>query len=100
MSFDKLIQYKALDRIYGVNDPDFLLSMAVDQQPAMIEKQMRNVCALIAVELFDELESMCSLLDITKRRFIEAAISEALDRATRIVTDEGVFDHFQSLSES
>jgi hypothetical protein len=100
MSFDKLIQFKALSQIYG-NGADFVERIVDPNNLEQAEKaKMRNVCALIAVPLFDRLEGACALLDLTKRQFIEAALIEALDKADKIIEDEGVFRHFETLSNS
>lgn len=100
MSFHKLIQFKALDHIYGSGGGDVFDHVLKQSGPEELEKmKMRNVCALISVPLFDRLETMCSLLSISKREFIENALIEALDLADKIVDEEGVFEHFEMLSE-
>jgi len=38
-------------------------------------------------QLFEELESVCSLLECSKREFLEMAVSEALDKARGIFED-------------
>lgn len=97
MSFDKMIQYKALHQIYGTNGArilDHLLENAGE-----IEKmKMKNVCALISVQLFVRLENTCGFLSMSKREFIESALIEALDRADKILENEGVFEHFEAVS--
>lgn len=98
MSFDKLIQFKALSQIYG-NSADMLEKIVNPNNLEETEKvKMRNVCALISVQLFDRLEQTCGLLDLSKRQFIEASLIEALDRADEIVQNEGVFEHFENMS--
>lgn len=98
MSFQKLIQYKALSQVYGTTGGAMIEQLA-KQDPAQIEKmKMRNVCALIAVPLFDRLEELCGVLSISKREFIESALIEALDQADRIIEDEGVFEHFATMT--
>lgn len=100
MSFHKLIQFKALGHIYGSGGADMLDHVLKQSGPEELEKmKMRNVCALISVPLFDQLETMCGLLSISKREFIECSLIEALDVADKIVEEEGVFDHFARLSE-
>ena len=99
MSFQKLIQYKALSQVYG-STGGALLEQIVKQDPAQIEKmKMRNVCALISVPLFDRLEELCGVLSSSKREFIEAALIEALNQADKIVDEEGVFEHFVAMTD-
>ncbi len=98
MSFQKLIQFKALSQIYG-STGGALLDQMVQQDPASAEKmKVRNVCALIGLPLFDRLEEMCGTLSITKREFIESALIEALNISDKIVEEEGLFDHWEKLT--
>lgn len=100
MSFHKLIQYKVLKNIYGDGMVDLLDHSLKLMPPEELERmKMRNVCALISVPLFDRLESMCGLLSISKREFIELALIEALDAADKIAEEEGLEEHFLMLSE-
>ena len=85
MKFDDLINYKSLHRQYvvagGVLNEMMLESMVPEQK----KDNVRNVCALISVPLFESLERTCAVLDITKRQFIEAALIECIARATPAV---------------
>ena len=84
MKFDDLIQYKALHLEYVTSgaSADFLLEGV---SPEEKKKHLRNVCALISVDLFERLENTCNLLDISKRQFIEASLVECLNRANEQV---------------
>lgn len=93
MTFDDLIRYKALHLKY-VSDNQGLLDYVISgdfQVEANIP--MKNVCAMITQELFDDLTSTCGLLDISKRTFIESAIIEALAKAQNIMDAEGLHQH-------
>lgn len=95
MSFHQFIQYKALDRMYAT-DNDVLLDMAISQNGAeAVKAQMKNVCALISLDLFDDLEGVCNLLEISKRKFIEYALIEAINQANKITVDVGLFEHYE-----
>lgn len=95
MNFDDLIQYKALHRQYTISGgmPDFLIE-AVSAEDK--KKHLRNVCALISVDLFEQLEHTCGILEITKRQFIEAALKECLAKAAPKVleTEEAFADAY------
>lgn len=56
-----------------------------------VPEQMRNICALISVPLFERVENTCKSLDLSKRRFVELALIEALDRAAAIVDEVDPF---------
>lgn len=96
MSFKQLVQYKALDRMYGVNDSDFLFEAAMSnpENAEQVKANLRNVCALISVELFNDLEGICGLLDMTKRKFIENALIFAIDEANIVIRETGLLDRF------
>lgn len=54
--------------------------------------QLKNVCAKVSSELSDKIDSICDLLDISKRRFLEAAMIEAVEQASAIIKEEGVIE--------
>jgi len=96
MTFDELIRYKALHFKY-VSDNQGLTDMAAEGR---IEHTipMKNVCAMITQELFDELSSTCALLDISKRAFIEGALIDALAKADEALKREGVYEMLEARS--
>ena len=59
------------------------------------EVPLKNVCAKLSVELSDDIDEVCSFLDISKRRFIEAAIIEALSQARAVMREEGIFESME-----
>lgn len=99
MSFHKLLQFKALRQVYGSSSIDFT-EMALKNASPDEKAQFRNVCALIHIDLFNELESICGLLDLSKRKFIEGALIEAIANANRIIDEEGVHEHFAHMYEA
>lgn len=52
----------------------------------------KNVCAKVHPDLSKQIDDTCAILGINKRRFLEAAFIDALDRAHRIMEDEGLMD--------
>jgi hypothetical protein len=54
---------------------------------------IKNVCAKVSTALSDDIDSVCGLLGISKRRFLEAAFVEALALAHDIIEAEGVHDY-------
>ena len=50
----------------------------------------KNVCAKVAPQVADDIDNICGLLSISKRRFVEAALLSALDEAKRIMREEGL----------
>lgn len=62
---------------------DHLMAMGQGDMP------LRQMCAKVSVELYQDLENTCSALDITKREFIEAAVSDAIDQAKSAIEKSG-----------
>ena len=78
--FDEFITYRALALKYsGTNNLGFMPEEILDIH------QFRNVCAKLHPELVDRLDETTGLLGMTKRDFIELALIDALDRATKIL---------------
>lgn len=92
MNLEELVRLKALEK-------KRLFSGDGDIQDAMIDEFMkrdggefRNMCAHISLPLYDEIENTCKLLDISKRRFVEGALIDAIKRANAIVSEVQPFD--------
>lgn len=96
MNFDQLIQLRALSFKSTVEGSglDALTDKALASNP-----EFKNVCALISVELFDRFTNILSVLEISKRRFIEAAIVEALDKADAIIKQVDPFENVRDAPE-
>lgn len=61
--------------------------------------ELKNICAKVHPQLADRIDHVCTLLDISKRRFLEAAFIEACDMAESILEAEGVNDFLAALSD-
>lgn len=91
---EELFLYKTLShKMRGADTFDFLERAGVTTKNAEFEAMTKNVCAKLSVELADKLDQMCSFLDISKRKFIEAAIVEALNKADEIIDEVDPFEH-------
>jgi hypothetical protein len=92
----ELLMYRALHfKQSGRNDIIVDHMLATDSE-AINKLQIRNVCAKVSNELADRLDNMCGLLDISKRRFVEAAIINALDEADRVVSEVNMTEAFET----
>lgn len=87
MKFDQLVQYKALDRLHTIS-----ASFPVERLPdAEIQKlEMKNVCALLPLPVFEQLEAKCGMLGLSKREFIEAVLIESFSKVDQIVDQVGL----------
>lgn len=96
MKFDEMIRLQAL-KLKALNavGTDNLRDSPIQDRlfaEAFEQGQLRNICAMVSPELFDQVEQACSLLEISKRRFVESALIEAVDRAEAIVADVAPFE--------
>jgi wyosine [tRNA(Phe)-imidazoG37] synthetase (radical SAM superfamily) len=95
MNFTQFIQYRALSAKANIEGQTFnsqateaLIEKAAAANPA----EFKTVCAPLSIPLFDRLSNTLSILDISKRKFIEAAIVEALEKAEEIIKQVDVFE--------
>lgn len=82
MNVEHFAKMRALEAAYVSTNPMF--TEAVFEGRAQVEpplklKRLQFDCT---PEFYERVEQMCNLLDCSKRQFMEAAIAEALDRAS------------------
>lgn len=92
---DMLITHAALGHM--VAQGDFIQFFSDEDLTS--SNEIKNVCAKVSVQLSDEIDSICGFLDISKRKFLEAAFIEAVNKAKAIISAEGVHDYLAELSE-
>lgn len=95
MNFHETIQLQALRlkslHTTGVDAPDIpeaWFEAAVRQNP---DAPLKNICAQISLTLFERVDQTCDMLSISKRRFVEMALLEALAKADAIVSEVNPF---------
>lgn len=100
MNFHETIQLQAL-RLKQLNTQgmdsklqEHFFEQAVKQNAPGVP--LKNICAHISQELFDNVDSTCRMLEISKRQFVEMALIEALNKAEAIVAE---IDPFPSAEE-
>jgi hypothetical protein len=88
MNLDDTIRLQALKlkqlNTDGSNMSDDLIDHLLKDAP---QGEFRNVCATISHQLFDELTGLCSLLEISKRKFIELALVDAINKTGFIMEE-------------
>ena len=89
MRFDEVIQLQARKLKAATHGrlPANLLDRMAEEAP-----QLRQMCAKVSPELYDRLEQICGVLDMSKREFIEGAVADALDRAAETIDKVGALD--------
>ena len=68
-----------------------LIEQLLEANPEQAKAKMRNICAFITPEMFDQVEGVCNLLSLSKRQVIEMALTDFLEKADKIVEDTGAF---------
>lgn len=96
----ELLTYRALHfKLSSVTGSDFLLERAIEDDNTASDLKLKNVCAKLSVQLSDRIDNTVNILDISKRRFIEAAIIAALDEADRVMEEVNIFENFSPAGE-
>ena len=101
--FDQFIQMKVLqfkfETVGGDSGPLIDHLWADPDHRPQLEKQMKQVCFPISVQLFERMEQKLSLLGLTKRQFLEVALIDALRRVDEIMADIDVFEFVDDQAE-
>lgn len=69
---------------------DQLLEEAGESHPLV-----RQMCAKVSHVMYEDLEQVCQLLDMTKREFIEVAVGDALAKAHDVIEASGVMKQYE-----
>lgn len=87
-----LVTEKILTRISQSGNAE-LLELALEDSD-LAERITKNVCAKVSVQLSDRIDEIVGILGCSKRKFLEAAFLEAVDKADLIITREGFYEVF------
>lgn len=97
-TLDALVTEKALNFISTRRNADLLDLVAEDRLDHNIP--LKNVCAKVTPQLSDEIDQVVGLLGVSKRRFLEAAYIEAVQRAHEIMKAEGVWEAIEEVEQA
>jgi len=96
-----LITEKSLRFISVLHNSDLADAIANDpDHDSQTRGFLKNVCAKVSIELSDDIDEICGLLSISKRAFLEAAMSEAVTKAKVIMEREGVWESIKEDQDS
>lgn len=88
MNLDETLRLHAL-KLKAGHSNSRLVEMALESaDPA----QIKQMCAKVSVQLSDEIDQVCGLLDIPKRAFIELACIDALEKAHKHLEETGALE--------
>ena len=85
-----LVTENALNFISTRRNADLLDLLAEDRLDHNVP--LKNVCAKVTPQLADQIDEIVAMLGVSKRRFLEAAFIEAVQRAHEIMKAEGVWE--------
>ena len=72
-----------------------LIEQLASQNPEYAKEKMRNICAFITPEMFDDVSQVCDILSLSKRELIEMALVDVLEKAHNIIDDTGALKAFE-----
>lgn len=85
----------------GYSGPDSLLDRVLESNPEEAKKSMRNICAFISPELFDDVNGLSNVLELSKRQIVEMALLDFMEKAHKIIKEVDPFpDQIDPLSTS
>lgn len=53
-------------------------------------EKTRNICAFISMPLSDEIDRLCAVLSISKRRFVELSLRDMAEKANGVIEGVGL----------
>lgn len=89
MDLDSLIQYKALDELYKRSNSG-LLDHFLKDAGVVEQLKLKKLQFDVPPELFNNVEMVCGMLDMSKREFLTAATLEALAKAHQVIEERGL----------
>ena len=113
--FEQFIQYRALSFKFSTSgfsmgqlermvEAGSVTQLDQDGNPVpttleeVVPYKVQNVCAKLAQPLVDRLDNALSVLDMTKRDFIELALIEALDKVDQMLEETNAFEFVDARS--
>jgi len=97
--FQQFITYKALE-VKFASFNGAAMDMILENHPEMLLKiPMKQVCAQLQLPLVERFERILSLFGMSKREFIEWALTDALDRVDLILKEVDVLEFQRQESE-
>jgi hypothetical protein len=90
---DEILTLKCLAfKHQNANSSDQIFDNLDLNLPENSEIKLKNVCAKLSESLVSRLDEACVILDLSKRRFIELAIIEALDNYESLASQYDIFE--------
>lgn len=92
---DALITEKTLSFMSTANSSEVLeYTLENSETP-----ELKNLCTKVHPELAKRIDNLCNNLDIRKRQFCEYAFIEAVEKAEKIIQDEGLIEYLSEIQD-
>ena len=96
----ELLTYKILHfKNMGANTnlSDLIIEPSLEgESPTNLRLKLKNVCVKLSPQLVERLNNAISLLDMSKRLFIETALIQSLDEFDRLCSDLNIHDETEN----
>lgn len=88
MQFEEVLQLQVLRAKAGYDNAR-LTDRLIESLPEG-DNGIRQMCAKVSIQLIEDLNEVCTRLDMSKRQFIEAAVIDAVKRAHEVMERHGL----------
>lgn len=92
MNLDDVIQLQVLKRkaaSRGGVGRDSMNEALLSREDIADQVQLKQMCAKVSQALHQDVDSLCSILDLSKREFIENALIETCRRSWEVIERNG-----------
>lgn len=83
----KELTHKGFSSPNGVD----LVDRLIESNPEEAKKSMRNICAFISPQLFDDVNGLSNVLELSKRQIVEMALLDFIEKAHKIIKEVDPF---------
>jgi hypothetical protein len=80
------LQIKQLQS-HGTRLEEHLLQAAIDQNPEEAKAHFKNICATVGIGLFERVDTICRMLDLSKRQFVEMALIDLCEKSDSVIME-------------
>jgi hypothetical protein len=66
---------------------EHILQAAIDQNPEEAKAHFKSICATVSLSLFERVDGICQMLDLSKREFVEMALIDLCDKSDGVIIE-------------
>lgn len=91
---DEFLTYHLLERKFSSTNSEFFDYFLANDSKAG-DQITKNVCAKLSIPLSERIDEVCEMLGVSKRRFIETALIQAINRSEELFDEIQPFAHLE-----